>query len=119
MKLTITGGLLEHLRDALDDVVEGNAPALAGMNLGKATLEIGERDPAVALVTQSRPWNLPDITLVSADRQDHARYRAREGQWERLHCCDDCGREEWSDQPEWSCNCVVETTSNDSEGWRE
>lgn len=113
MKITITGGLLEHIRDALDDVVEGNAPALVGMTLVKATLEIEERDPAVALVTQSRPWNLPDIALVSADRQDHARYRAREGQWERLHSCDDCGSEEWSDQPEWSCNCVVEPCRND------
>jgi hypothetical protein len=119
MKLTITGGLLEHLRDALDDVVEGNAPALAGMNLGKATLEIEERDPAVALVTQSRPWNLPDIALVSADRQDHARYRAREGQWERLHCCDWCGRGDWSEHAEWKCNCVVEPTRDDPEGWRE
>lgn len=114
MKLTITGGLLEHLRDALDDVVEGNAPALVGMNLGKATLEIGERDFAAAILFGRADWP-PDITLVSADRQDHARYRAREGQWERLHCCDDCGREEWSDQSEWSCNCVVEPTRNDSD----
>lgn len=103
MKLTITGGLLEHLRDALDDAVEGNAPALVGMNLGKATLEIEERD----------------ITLVSADRQDHARYRAREGQWERLHYCDECGAEDWSEHADWSCNCVVEPTRNDPEGWRE
>ena len=118
MKLTITGGLLEHIRDALGDVVEGNAPALAGMNLGKATLEIGERDFAAAILSGRADWQ-PDITITSRDRKEVARYRSRDGYWERLHCCDDCGCEEWSDQPEWSCNCVVETTRNDSEGWRE
>lgn len=118
MKLTITGGLLEHIRDALGDVVEGNAPALVGLDLAKATLEIEERDFAAAILS-GRADLPPDITITSKDRQDVARYRARDGYWERLHSCDDCGSEEWSDQPEWSCNCVVETTRNDSEGWRE
>lgn len=119
MKLTLTGGLIEHLRDALDDVVEGSAPALAGMDLAKATLEIEERDPAVALVTTSRPWNLPDITLVSADRQEFARYRAREGQWERLHSCDECDAEEWSERAEWDHHCATQPACCDPEGWRE
>ena len=112
MKLAITAGLLEHLRDALDDVVEDNAPALVGMNLAKATLEIEERDFATVVMSG---WAnaLPDITLTSADRQVHARYRARDGYWERLHSCDDCDAEEWSDQSEWSCNCVVGPTRND------
>lgn len=112
MKLTITGGLLEHLRDALDDVVEGNAPALVGMDLAKATLEIEERDFAAALLS-SRPADLPTITITSADRQEVARYRARDGQWERLHSCDECDAEEWSEHSEWSCNCVVEPARDD------
>ena len=111
MKITITGGLLEHIRDALDDVVEGNAPALVGMDLAKATLEIEERDLAAAILS-ARFWNLPDISLVSADRQEVARYRARDGHWERLHSCDECDSEDWSEHADWSCNCVVEPTRN-------
>lgn len=114
----MTVGLIEHLRDALDDVVEGNAPALVGMDLVNATLEIEERDFASALLSSAR-YILPDITLTSSDQQGAARYRAREGYWERLHSCEDCGREEWSEHAEWSCNCVVEPTRNDPEGWRE
>ena len=71
MKLTITGGLLEHIRDALGDVVEGNAPALVGLDLAKATLEIEERDFAAAILS-GRADLPPDITITSKDRQDVA-----------------------------------------------
>lgn len=118
MKITITGGLLEHLRDALDDVVEGNAPALVGMDLAKATLEIEERDFASVVLSGRADWP-PDITLVSADRQDHARYRARDGQWERLHSCDECDAEEWSEHAEWDHHCTTQPACCNPEGWRE
>ena len=118
MKITITGGLLEHIRDALDDVVEGNAPALVGMDLAKATLEIEERDFAAALLS-SRPADLPTITITSADRQEVARYRARDGYWERLHWCDECDAEDWSEHADWDHHCTTQPACCDPEGWRE
>jgi len=112
MKITLHGGTLEHIRDALDAVVEGTdaARALAGMK--PATLEMGA--PEVACVLGSC-----EMRLVSKDRKDHARWDTRHGHWERLHCCDECGQEDWSEHAEWECNCVVEPARNNPEGWRE
>ena len=92
MKITITPGLLEYIRDALNAVVAGEAPALRGMSLAGGTLD----------VIPDRP---PTITLTSADLQEYASYSIRDGQWERLHSCEWCGAEEWSEHPEWECNC--------------
>lgn len=111
---TIMGGLLEHIRDALDDVVEGRACCLRGLDM--ATLHIGDPDAEMTLLGYRA--SMPAITITSSDLQDVARFNERHGQWERLHVCDDCGREEWSEHTEWSCNCVVEPTRNNPEGWR-
>lgn len=99
MKIAITGGTLEHLRDALDAMVDGNDAAGAVAGGDWRWLVIGaELDATV-------PYDLPKVTMVSSDRNDHARWDARYGRWERLHICDTCGREDWSEHAVWACGC--------------
>lgn len=110
MKITLHGGTLEHIRDALDAVVEGTDAASALRGMGFSKLAIGDgntRGPG------------PTIMLMSADEQTVAQWDNRCGHWERSHVCDECGREEWSEHAEHECNCVVEPTRNDPEGWME
>lgn len=118
MKITLHGGTLEHIRDALDAVVEGTDAARALRGMAIATLEDGAAEEKRTGITHLSARH-PELYLVSKDRQDYARWDIRHGHWERLHYCDECGREEWSEHTEWECNCVVEPTRNDPEGWRE
>ena len=105
MKITLHGGTLEHIRDALDAVVEGTDGARALQGMGFAELRVdGGRSPAI---------------MIAGHDGDLARWDIRHGHWERLHCCDWCGRGDWSEHAEWECNCVVEPTRDDPEGWRE
>lgn len=92
MKITIIPGLLEHIRDALNAVVEEEARALREMSLAGGTLDIIASHP-------------PTIMITSADLQEYARFNIRDRQWERLHSCNWCGREEWSEHADWECNC--------------
>lgn len=108
MKVRIDSAItLERWRDALDRVVEKpcvGVDALADIDWTGGTLEmIGGGG----------------MRLVSADRQHIARFDIDSYDWEILHTCDECGREEWSEYKEWSCNCRPEQTSANPEGWRE
>ena len=108
MKVHIDSALtLERWRDALDLVVEKpfvGVDALDGIDWTGGTLEmIGGGG----------------MRLVSADKQHVARFDVQSYWWQILHACDECGREEWSEHKEWSCNCRPEPTSADPEGWRE
>lgn len=112
MKITLHGGTLEHIRDALDAVVEGDAPALVGVRWH--TLEIGERDN-VATVDRA-----PVLKLVSKDRDHYAKWDSRNAVWERYHYCDECGHEEWSEEPEFECaHGRILDARDDPDGWRE
>ena len=98
---------LETLRDALDLAVGGDTPegaAVAGIDWVGGTLEIRSGG---------------GMRLVSADRQHVARFNVLGYHWEILHTCDECGREEWSEYKEWSCNCTPGPQRNNPEGWRE
>ena len=108
MKVHIGARTLETLRDALDFVVELDSPegaAVADVDWLGGKLEIHSGSDT--------------IRLASHNSQQLARFDVQRYHWEILYACDECGREEWSERAEWSCNCRPAPARNDPEGWRE
>lgn len=106
MKITLTDGTLEHLRNALDAIVEGTPEAEALSGEDWKWLMIGGDLDATA------PFPKPTIKIVTGPaRKDAtkwenvAKWNYLLGQWERLHSCEYCGREEWTEHATWECNC--------------
>lgn len=107
MKARIGPNTIEVLRDALDFAVEQTpeGAAIAGIDWTGGAIEIN----GCGLI----------IRLSSHNSQQLARFDVQRYHWEILHACNECGREDWSEHREWSCNCRAEPTRNDPEGWRE
>lgn len=112
MKVRIDSAItLERWRDALDYAVDadGHADGL----VARAIVDIDWTGGTLELTSSG------GARLVSADRQQVARFDIDSYDWEILHTCDECGREEYSEHKEWWCNCVIEPESANPEGWRE
>lgn len=100
MRIILGSCTLEHIRDALDAVVEDTDDARALRGVRWHSLDIGG-DPSNPQSVAHRP----ELRLFDKDRLENARWDAHEGHWERSYVCDYCGREEWSEHPENECNC--------------
>lgn len=101
MKIEIVGGILEHIRDALDDIVEGKAPALAGIDWRGGDLIM--TSDHVAYFLRLIPRRQPDIVMRDRDGMNVARYR--DGAWKIAVFCDDCCEEGWSADGKPLCSC--------------